>query len=104
MKALKFYTTRVDLDTELAVRRWGILGARRFWLGWGTFMYAFLALMAGYLVSAVGWESDDSAGPHISPYLAAALIVIAASMLTRMLVHVLAELRSLESTELKRRH
>ena len=98
MKFLKSNRAPVDISQSLAVRRWGVPGARRFWLAWGAFMYAFLALLSGYLFSAIVRESDNSTGLHI-PYLAAALIVVAASMLTHMLVHVLAELRKLELPE-----
>ena len=100
MKLLKVYTTPVDLRASLAVRRLGVLGARRFWLAWGAFMYAFLAGVSGYLFSAIGRQSDESTGAHF-PYIAAALIVIAASTLTRMLMQVLAELRRLEPPDSK---
>jgi len=99
-KLLKFCTSPVDLRQSLAVRRWGVLGARRFWLAWGAFMYAFLVAMGGYVLSAIGRQSDESTGAYI-PYFAAALIIIVASMLTRLLMRVLAELRSIEPSELK---
>jgi hypothetical protein len=100
MKLLKFYTTPVDPRQSFAVRRWGVLGARRFWLAWGGFMYGFLALSSGYLISNIGRQSDEFTGAHI-PYLAAALIVVTASMLTRMLLQVVTELRRLEPPEQK---
>ena len=99
MNLLKFYTTRVPLKDSLAVRRWGIAGARRFWLGWGAFLYGFLVETAGYLFSAIARQAEPSDG-HIF-YLAAALIVIAASVLTRMLMGVMAELRTLEESDAK---
>jgi hypothetical protein len=97
MNVIKFCTTRVSLKDSLAVRRWGIAGARRFWLGWGAFLYAFLALTSGYLFSAVARQAEPGEG-HIF-YLAAGLIVITTSLLTRILVGVLAELRTLEVTD-----
>lgn len=100
MGVLKLYTTRINLRNSLAVRRWGVAGARRFWLGWGAFLYAFLALTSGYLFFAITRQAEPGDG-HIF-YLAAALVVLAASMLTRMLMGVLAELRTLESSETKK--
>ncbi len=97
MNILKFYTTRGSLKDSVAVRRWGAAGARRFWLVWGAFLYAFLALTAGYLFTAIARQAESGDG-HIF-YLAAALVVIVASVLTRMLMAVLAELRALRKRD-----
>ena len=96
MNILSIYTKRVNLAESPAVRWWGLAGARRFWLGWAGFLYAFLASISGYGLSALALASDDRDARFI-PYVAAALIILAASLLTRMLMRVLAELRGLES-------
>ena len=98
MSVLSIYTKRVNLAESPAVRWWGVAGARWFWLGWGALMYAFLTFTSGYGLSALAWAEDDRS-PRLIPYLAGALIVLAASLLTRMLMRVLDEFRSLESPD-----
>ena len=93
---MSIYTKRTNLAESPAVRRWGVAGARRFWLGWGVFMYAFLTFLSGYLLSAIALSSDERNARFLA-YVAAVLIVMASALLTRMLVRVLAELRSMES-------
>jgi|SRR3954471_4981668 hypothetical protein len=100
MNVLKFYTTRVSLKDSWAVRHWGVAGARRFWWGWGAFLYGFLALIGGNLFTAIARQAEPG-DQHIF-YLAAALIVIVASVLTRMLMGILAELRALESSDTRK--
>ena len=95
MSFLSICTKRINLAETPAVRRWGVAGARRFWLGWGAFMYLLLALISGYGLSGVVMLDDERSARFII-YTAVALIVLAASLLTRMLMRVLAELRSLE--------
>ncbi len=98
MKALTIFTKPVNLADSLAVRWWGLSGARRFWLGWAAFMYAFLVFISGYALSALASACDDH-DARFHPYLVATLIVSAASLLTRMLMRVLAELRLPTSEE-----
>lgn len=94
MSILSIYTKRHNLAESPAVRRWGLPGARRFWLGWAAFMYAMLTLVTGYGFSLL---APNDRAVRIVIYIAAALIVLAASLLTRMLMRVLAELRGPES-------
>ena len=93
---LSIYTKRVNLAESPAVRWWGLAGARRFWLGWAAFMYTFLAVISGFLLSVIVPSSDDRAARFL-PYVAVVLIILAAALLTRMLMRVLAELHGLES-------
>ena len=95
MNVFKFYTTRVSLKDSWAVRRWGIIGARRFWWGWGASQYMLMALLGGNLFTAIAGQAEPG-DRHIF-YLAAALIVIVTSLLTRMLMGILAELQPLGS-------
>ena len=63
-------------------------------------MYAFLAFISGYGLSALALV-DDERSARFLPYVTAALIVLGASLLTRMLMRVLCELRTLESSDRK---
>ena len=98
MSVFSVYTKRANLAESLAVRWWGVTGARRFWLAWGAFTYAFLVFIAGYGLPALARTEDESSTRFIF-YLAVALIVLAASLLTRMLLRVMRELHSLESSD-----
>jgi hypothetical protein len=84
---MSIYTKQINLAESPAVRRWGIAGARRFWLGWGVFMYAFLASVSGYLLVALTRSLEEPSSRFI---------VTASALLTRMLVRVLAELSEKE--------
>jgi hypothetical protein len=95
MRTLSIYTKRINLADTPAVRRWGVGGARRFWLGWCALLYVMLALLNGYGLTALAMAEDERPSRFIL-YLAAVLIVLAASLLTRMLVRVLGELRRLD--------
>src|SRR5260221_11853027 len=95
MSFLSIYTKRINLAETPAVRRWGVVGARRFWLGWGAFMYLLLVSISGYGFAALVLAEDERP-PRPILYLAAVLTVLAASLLTRMLMRLLGELRGLE--------
>jgi hypothetical protein len=92
---MSIYTKQINLAESPAVRRWGIAGARRFWLGWGVFMYAFLASVSGYLLVALT-RSLEEPSSRLIVYIAVVFIVTASALLTRMLVRVLAELSEKE--------
>lgn len=60
-------------------------------------MYAFLVTLSGYLLQALALVGDERAS-RFFPYVTVAVIVLAASLLTRMLMRMLGELRALDSS------
>jgi len=88
-------TKRVNLAESPAVRRWGLAGARRFWLGWAAFTYTILAVISGFGLSALAQASDEGHLRFVL-YVAVVLIILAASLLTRLLIRVFAEFHELE--------
>ena len=71
---------------------------RRFYIVWGAFTYLLLIAISGsglYALTQIG----DERGTRFLVFMAVALIVVAASLLTRMLLGIFSELRSLESED-----
>ncbi|MGH7950464.1 MAG: hypothetical protein ACREFE_00875 [Limisphaerales bacterium] len=61
-------------------------------------MYLFLILISGRGFYALMQISDEH-GSHILLFVAVALIVVAASLLTKMLIGIFSEIRTLESQQ-----
>ena len=85
----------VDLSQSPIVRWLGPRRARIYYVPWGGLMYALLVVIGGRGLCAVSLIPSDR-GTRFIVFASVALIVAAASLLTRMLVRVFAELRSIE--------
>jgi hypothetical protein len=90
------YTKRVNLTQSPLFRKYGAKGMRRFYIVWGTIMYLLLISISFRGLYAL-MQIIDEPGPRVLLFVAVALIVVAASLLTRMLIGIFSELRALES-------
>ena len=71
---------------------------RRFYIMWGAFMYLLLISIGVRGLFALG-QIIDEPGSRVLLFVAVALIVAAASLLTRMLIGIFSELRALGSQQ-----
>jgi hypothetical protein len=72
---------------------------RRFYIVWGAFTYSLLITISGgglYALTQIGDERDNTS---FLIFMAVSLFIVAASLLTRMLLGIFSELRSLESED-----
>ena len=80
------------------VRRFGVRGARRFYVIWAIGMYSLLIGFSTPLVGLLSQPSDAKPRSFIV-YVTVGLIVAGASLLTRMLGRIFGELRDLEARQ-----
>ena len=73
---------------------------RRFYIVWGAFMYSFLIFISARGLYALT-QIMGELGSRVLLFVAVVLIVLAASLLTRMLIGIFSELRVLESKHKK---
>ena len=70
---------------------------RRYYIIWGAFMYLLLISISGRGLYALMQINEP--GPRVLLFVAVALIVAAASLLTRMLIGIFSELRALKTQQ-----
>ena len=88
---------KYDISDSPVVRKYGVRGARVFAYLWFSVMYVFL-----FAVNAASWVLAPEMAPEWGDRLFigcifGALTVLAAALLTRMCLKMLAELKELES-------
>jgi len=85
-----------DITQTLVFRKYGAKGMRCFCIAWGASMYLLLISIGVSGLYALA-QIIDEPGSRVLLIIAVALIVAAASLLTRMLIGTFSEIRDSES-------
>jgi hypothetical protein len=95
-----------DITQTPIFRKYGAKGMRRYCIVWGAFMYLLLISISGggfyglmQIIDELGLRITQEPGLSILLFAAIALIVAAASLLTKMLIGIFNELRASESQQ-----
>jgi hypothetical protein len=87
-----------DITQTPIFRKYGAKGMRRYSIVWGAFMYLFLIFVSGSGFYGL-MQIINEPGLRILLFVAIALIVAAASLLTKMLIGIFNELLASESQQ-----